>query len=114
MEKFSTNIRSQCTIARLGLGDRGSATRLPTGNGAAAASRGTNGGATGTTPTCGVGGASTIESSIGSSIGSSSRDATSAVCSRSHRLRRYSVPLRLTMYDRGWPSSRTTIAGNHT
>ena len=54
------------TIARLGLGDRGSATRLPTGNGAAAASRGTNGGATGTTPTCGAGGASTIESSIGS------------------------------------------------
>ena len=98
------------TIARLGLGDRGSATRLPTGNGAAVASRGTNGGATGTTPTCGAGGASTIESSIGSS----SRDTTSAVCSRSRRLRRYSVPLRLTMYDRGWPSYRTTIAGNHT
>ena len=98
------------TIARLGLGDRGSAMRLPTGNGAAAASRGTNGGGTGTTPTCGAGGASTIESSIGSS----SRDTTSAVCSRPCRLRRYSVPLRLTMYDRGWPSSRTTIAGNHT
>ena len=97
-------------MARLGLGDRGSATQLPTGNGAAAASCGTNGGATGTTPTCGAGGASTIESSIGSS----SRDATSAVCCRAHRLRRYSVPLRLTMYDRGWPSSRTTIAGNHT
>ena len=85
------------TIARLGLGDRGSATRLPTGKGAAAASRGTNCGATGTTPICGAGCASTIETSIGSS----SRDATSAVCSRSRRLRRYSVPLRLTMYDRG-------------
>ena len=30
------------------------------------------------------------------------------------RLRRYSVPLRLTIYDRGWPSSRTTVAGIHT
>ena len=98
------------TIAHLGLGDRGSAMRLTTGKGAAAASRGTNGGATGTTPTCGAGGASTIESSIGSS----SRDTISSVCSRSRRLRRYSVPLRLTMYDRGWPSSRTMIAGNHT
>ena len=98
------------TIARLGLGDRGSAIRLSTDKGAAAASRGTNGGVTGTTPTCGAGGASTIESSIGSS----SRDTTSAVCSRSRRLRRYYVPLRLTMYDLGWPSSRTMIAGNHT
>ena len=34
--------------------------RLTTGKGAAAASRGTTGGATGTTPTCGAGGASTI------------------------------------------------------
>ena len=84
--------------------------RLTTGKGAAAASRGTTGGACGTTPTCGAGGASTI----GSSIGSSSRGTTSAVCSRSRRLRRYSVPLRLTTYDRGWPSSRTTIAGVHT
>ena len=46
--------------------------RLTTGKGAAAASRGTTGG---TTPTCGAVGASTIESSIGSS----SRDTTSAV-----------------------------------
>ena len=53
--------------------------RLTTGKGAAAASRGTTGGATGMTPTCGAGGASTI----GSSIGSSSRGTTSAVCSRS-------------------------------
>ena len=52
--------------------------RLTTGKGAAAASRGTTAGATGTTPTCGAGGASTI----GSSIGSSSRGTTSAVCGR--------------------------------
>ena len=37
--------------------------RLTTGKGAAAASRGTTGGVTGTTPTCGAGGASTIGSS---------------------------------------------------
>ena len=81
--------------------------RLTTGKGAAPASCGTTGGATGMTPTCGA-------STIGSSIGSSSSGTTSAVCSRSRQLRRYSVPLRLTIYDRGWPSSRTTVAGIHT
>ena len=48
---------------RFGLGDRGSTMRLTTGKGAAAASRGTTGGATGTTPTCGAGGASTMHRS---------------------------------------------------
>ena len=65
-------------------------------------------GTTGTAPICRAGGAS----AIGSSIGSSSRGTTSAACNRSRGLRRYSVPLRLTMYDRGWPSPWTTIAAD--